>query len=172
MIFRSCWNSWRTCLHVEFDLPALSAKLNASQTGDIQASLVDHPDTQSFAQNVIFDQVSRYAWTLTTRQKTKHPAHYVQELIQQAVFDPTLRPKIDQQTIDEFVAKRQRRAAGYEPSNPAEWGEWLKERVLIPILELPNDPELPGRRHHPHRGSPPRMLLAVGTGAWPAQLQV
>ena len=134
--------TWRTCLHDEFDLPALSAKLNASQTGDIQASLVTTQTPSPFAQNVIFDQVSRYMYADDTPED-ETPSAIRAELIQQAVFDPTLRPKIDQQTIDEFVAKRQRRAAGYEPSNPAEWGEWLKERVLIPILELPNDPELP-----------------------------
>ena len=134
--------TWRTCLHDEFDLSALGAKLNASQTGDIQASLVTTQTPSPFAQNVIFDQVSRYMYADDTPED-ETPSAIRAELIQQAVFDPTLRPKINPQTIIEFIAKRQRRAPGYEPSNPEEWGEWLKERVLIPIPELPSDPQLP-----------------------------
>ena len=138
--------TWRTCLQDEFDLGALVTKLNACQAGEIRPSLVTSQTPSPFAQSVSFDQVSRYMYADDTPED-QEPSAISADLIQRAVFDPTLRPKIDADTIAEFVAKRQRHAPGYQPNTPEDWSEWLKERILIPLTELPTAPDLPESAH-------------------------
>ena len=65
------------------------------------------------------------------------------DLISQALHNDALRPRIERAVIDEFVAKRQRRFRGYAPTSEEDWGEWLKERVLLPEDELPEERPFP-----------------------------
>ena len=143
--------TWRTCLQDEFDLASLGSRLTAAQAGEIRSSLVVTQTPSPFAQSVTFDQVSRYMYADDTPED-EDPSAMSADLIQRAVFDPTLRPKIDRSTIAEFVAKRQRRAPGYEPSTAEDWAEWLKERILIPLSELPAELELPDSLRTVHAG--------------------
>ena len=117
--------TWRTCLHDEFDLSALGAKLNASQTGDIQASLVTTQTPSPFAQNVIFDQVSRYMYADDTPED-ETPSAIRAELIQQAVFDPTLRPKINPTNHRSSLSQTTAPSAGYEPEQSRGVGRMAK----------------------------------------------
>ena len=64
---------------------------------------------------MIFDQVSRYMYADDTPED-ETPSAIRAELIQQAVFDPTLRPKINPQTIIEFVANDSAERQGTNPA--------------------------------------------------------
>ena len=153
--------TWRTCLQDEFDLDGLNARLDATQTGAIQPSLVVTQTPSPFAQSVTFDQVSRYMYADDTPED-EDPSAISADLIQRAVFDPTLRPKIATSTIAEFVQKRQRRAPGYEPSSTEDWGEWLKERILTPSAELPDTAELLSGA----------LTVAVGERTWLTHIEL
>jgi len=135
--------TWRTCLDDEFDLPNLLEMLGEVQSGHIKWTFVTTTTPSPFAQNLTFNQVSRYMYADDTPEDGQ-PSDLSTDLIAQALRDESLRPKIDQQVVDEFIAKRQRRFPGYEPTTQEDWGEWLKERILIPANELPEDMDLPG----------------------------
>jgi ATP-dependent Lhr-like helicase len=65
------------------------------------------------------------------------------DLIRQAVFDQSLRPAIAPAVIADFEARAQRTRAGYVPEGETELGEWVKERVAIPLAEWFEDAPVP-----------------------------
>lgn len=134
--------SWRTCLDDEFDLPALDTILTQLQDGTIDWSFVTTTSPSPFAANLTFGQVSRYMYA-DDRPEDDAASALSDDLIGHALHNDALRPRIERSVIDEFEAKRQRRFPGYQPVSPDEWGEWLKERILIPLAEIPDDAELP-----------------------------
>lgn len=130
--------TWRTCLDDEFDLPALTQRLQEVQDGHLSWTLVHSQAPSPFAKNLTFDQVSRYMYADDTPEDDALSALST-DLISQALHNDALRPRIAPGVIAAFEAKRQRREAGYEPSTAQDWQEWLKERILIPAAELPPD---------------------------------
>ncbi len=127
--------TWRTCLVDEFDLAALGAMLDELRDGQISWSHVTTAAPSPFAANVTFDQISRYMYADDSPTRAGSSS-LSDELIANAIANESLRPKLSPETIEEFLSKRQRRLAGYEPATSEDWLEWLKERVFIPQHEL------------------------------------
>ncbi len=134
--------TWRTCLDDEFDIPALMDRLTEIQDGTITWSYATTETPSPFARNLTFGQVSRYMYADDTPDDDT-TSKLSTDLITEALYNQALRPRIRADIVAEFLAKRQRRAAGYAPESPEEWAEWLKERVLLPAAELPDDAALP-----------------------------
>lgn len=133
--------TWRTCLDDEFDLPALMGRLGEIADGTMTWSFVKTSSPSPFAHNLTFGQVSRYMYADDTPDDDALSV-LSEDLISHALHNDALRPRIEQSVIDAFELKRQRRHPGYEPSSEEEWSEWLKERILIPALELPTPLEI------------------------------
>jgi len=138
--------TWRTCLDDEFDLPALTQRLQELQDGSISWTLVHTQTPSPFAKNLTFDQVSRYMYADDTPEDDTLSALST-DLISQALHNDALRPRIESAVVTAFEAKRQRREPGYAPNSPEDWQEWLKERILIPATELPQDFTPPPHSH-------------------------
>ncbi len=162
--------TWRTCLDDEFDLPALSQRLQDIQDGTISWTLVRTQTPSPFAKNLTFGQVSRYMYADDTPEDDTLSALST-DLISQALHNDALRPRIEPGVIAAFEAKRQRREPGYEPQSEADWQEWLKERILIPTDELPDTfvlpadgcwIDLPDRRWVTHR----ELLAHLFNSGW------
>jgi ATP-dependent Lhr-like helicase len=134
--------TWRTCLDDEFDLPALDEILGEIADGTVSWSLVTTTTPSPFAHNLTFGQVGRYMYADDTPEDGGASV-LSDDLISQALHNDALRPRIEPSVIEEFVAKRQRRFPGYEPASAEDWGEWLKERILIPTNDIPSDADLP-----------------------------
>ena len=130
--------TWRTCLADEFDLPALRNMLAEVQDGSLPWACVATATPSPFARNLAFDQISRYMYADDTPERDDLSA-LGDDLIEQAVNDETLRPRLRPEVVAAFVAKRQRRVEGYEPRSLDDWLEWAKERVLTPASEWPTD---------------------------------
>ena len=127
--------TWRTCLDDEFDLDNLMSILQEIQDGVIEWSFVTTTTPSPFAQDLTFNQVSRYMYADDTPEDDSLSL-LGDDLITQAVHNDALRPTIDPTVVEEFEAKRQRTFSGYAPEEPDDWHEWLKERILIPAAEL------------------------------------
>lgn len=136
--------TWRTCLEDQFDLPALYEVLDELEQGATRWSLVTTQTPSPFARDLTFNQVSRYMYADDTPEN-EDPSALNGDLISQAVHDPSLRPQIEPDIARTFQQKRQRRFPGYAPESAEDWLEWVKERILIPAAEWPE--ELPS---HPH----------------------
>ena len=166
--------AWRSCLADEFDLPALRLLLGELQTGALGRSFIDIDAPSPFAAAVTFDQLSRYMYANDAPERPDSSA-LGDDLIEQAVHDQSLRPRLKPTVIEAFEAKRQRRAEGYAPRSTGEWLEWAKERVLIPADEWPAEVEhdrlvrleTGGRAWIAHLQTA-RALVDTGLGAGPA----
>ena len=132
--------TWRTCLADEFDLPALRTLLGDLRDGALPWTCVSTATPSPFAGNLAFDQISRYMYADDKPERDDLSA-LSDDLIQRAVGDASLRPRLRRQVVEAFEAKRQRRAEGYEPRRLEDWLEWAKERVLTPESEWPADVE-------------------------------
>lgn len=130
--------TWRTCLDDEFDLPNLLKVLGELEDGTISWQFVTSTTPSPFAQHLTFNQVSRYMYADDTPEDDA-TSSLGEDIISQALHNYALRPRIEPAVIQAFLAKRQRHQAGYEPSSEEEWAEWVKERTLIPIQELPEE---------------------------------
>ncbi len=130
--------TWRTCLVDEFDLPALKARLEDLRSGAIAWSLAVTKIPSPFASQLAFNQISRYMYA-DDKPEQSDASTLADDLIEQAVADASLRPRIEPAVIELFEAKRQRRSPGYAPAGPDEWREWARERVLIPAGEWPQE---------------------------------
>ncbi|MEM8766255.1 MAG: DEAD/DEAH box helicase [Pseudomonadota bacterium] len=137
--------TWRTCLDDEFDLHALEEMLGELADGVIQWSFVATGTPSPFAANITFDQINRYMYA-DDSPEVGGPSALSDRLIADVVANEQLRPKISAATIARFEAKRQRRETDYVPESDADWAEWVKERVLIPLEEAPAErrSEAPG----------------------------
>ena len=127
--------TWRTCLHDEFDMPAAVQVLADLESGAISWSVTSVSVPSPFAAAITFNQIGRYMYADDTPERGGRSS-LSDDLIRQAVFDRNLRPRIDPAVAAEFEAKIQRTAAGYAPRDTGELAEWLKERVLIPEAEF------------------------------------
>ena len=152
--------TWRTCLADEFDLPTLRALLGDLHDGALPWTCISTSTPSPFARNVAFDQISRYMYADDQPERDDLSA-LSDDLIQRAVRDDSLRPRLRLEVVVAFEAKRQRRAEGYEPRSLEDWLEWAKERVLTP------EPEWPPEVEHDHL-----VRFSSGQRTWVAHLEL
>jgi ATP-dependent Lhr-like helicase len=126
--------TWRTCLEDEFDLDALETMLTELADGLIGWTHVTGHTPSPFSANITFDQINRYMYA-DDSPEAPGPSSLSDRLISDALAHESLRPRLTAATIASFEEKRQRRHPDYAPSEPADWQEWVKERILIPSAE-------------------------------------
>ena len=126
--------AWRTCLRDEFDLPATLAVLEQAAAGELVWSAVTVPAPSPFAAGIAFDQIGRYMYGDDTPEESGASA-LSDELIRQAAFNAALRPAIATEVVMDFESRAQRTRPGYQPEGEEELGEWVKERVAVPVAE-------------------------------------
>jgi ATP-dependent helicase Lhr and Lhr-like helicase len=126
--------TYRTCLADEFDLPALHALLQELGNGTLDVGSVVTDSPSPFAANIAWGQINRYMYADDAPESTA-PSALSDDLIRAAVFDAELRPQLSRDVVDVFLGKRQRTAPGYAPTDATDFGEWLKERVMLPAQE-------------------------------------
>ena len=126
--------AWRTCLKDEFDLEAAFDVLERLVNGELDWSVATVSSPSPFAAGIAFNQIGRYMYADDAPERAG-PSALSDDLIRQAVFDQSLRPKLAPEVIADFESRAQRTRAGYVPDGPAELAEWVKERVAIPASE-------------------------------------
>ncbi len=134
--------TWRTCLQDEFDLIAAREVLARLSDGLIEIIVVRNSVPSVFASDISYDQIGRYMYADDSPEGTKS-SKLSEELVSAAIRDPSLRPPITANVIEEFELKLQRRMPGYEPEDPLELEEWIKTRVWIPQTEWFEEAEIP-----------------------------
>ncbi|MCY4143302.1 MAG: DEAD/DEAH box helicase [Gammaproteobacteria bacterium] len=132
----------RTCYRDEFDLDAAMQVLHKIQQGSIDIQVVRNKLPSPFATDITFDQIGRYMYADDEPEKKRHSA-VAGDLIEGAIRNPELRPLLDENVVNDFELKIQRRFPSYEPIEPLEVEEWVKTRVWIPIDQWFADTEIP-----------------------------
>ena len=126
--------TWRTCLWDEFDMGNLKALLQELEQNDI--SIVDaYPASPSpFAAEIIHWQTHTHMYeddtpVLTTESGLR------EDILKDAVFTSSLRPRISEKLIHYFVGRLDRTAPGYTPDSAEDLYDWVTERILLPMEE-------------------------------------
>jgi ATP-dependent Lhr-like helicase len=126
--------TWRTCLHDEFELEALKLVLGELAEGQIRVSEVTTSAPSPFAADLLWKQTNRLMYEDDLPEAAAGPG-LSQELLRELVFSPQLRPRFPASLLDEFERKLQRTFPGYAPRSAEELVEWVKERVIVPEQE-------------------------------------
>jgi len=124
--------SWRTCLEDEFDLSTLTDLLNRLSDGEISWRYTESNSPSPFAANLSWGQINHYMYA-DDQPDSKSPSALDDALLASTFAQ---RPRVTRAVITEFENKRKRLLADYAPLEPDDWGEWIKERVLLPAEEL------------------------------------
>ena len=126
--------TWRTCLHDEFDLEALRSHLDDLSAGSLQISECVTSTPSPFAAGL--------SWNLTNRLMYEDDAAEAgtgsslsTSLLQDLVKSGELRPRISRMMADRLQEKLHRTFSGYSPLPGTELVEWVKERLAVPPHE-------------------------------------
>jgi len=123
--------TWRTCLHDEFDIESLLLVLSELESGIIKHSEVHTTHASPFAQTVTWEQINVYMYR-EDQPASGDPSMLRDDLIRSLVFSPGFRPPVSAETVEHFERKRMRLSSGYSPGTDRDLIDWVKERLLIP----------------------------------------
>jgi len=123
--------TWRTCLHDEFDIESLKLVLAELESGAIRYTEAHTAHASLLAQAVTWEQVNIYMYR-EDQPGSGDPSRLREDLIRTVVFTPGLRPAVSPEIVELFERKRMRLSPGYSPSTARDLLDWVKERILIP----------------------------------------
>ena len=126
--------TWRTCLQDEFDLVNLRLVLDELHTRQITLTEVETATPSPFAESAAWDQVTSYMY-MSDAPKASKSSKLSGSLLQEVVFDPSIRPAVTRQVIDDFERDWQRLGQGYAPQSLDELTDWVKDRWALPAQE-------------------------------------
>lgn len=126
--------TWRTCLHDEFELPELKIRLEEIRSGATRCTEARTAAPSPFVRNGLWRLTNQLMYEDDT-PVTARVTNLSDELLREAVFDAELRPEIPEAVLRDFERKAQRVFPGYAPGSPSEVLEWVKERLFIPESE-------------------------------------
>lgn len=123
--------TWRSCLHDDFDLETLRRLLAEIGGGEIKLGEARTTVASPMALGLIWQQTNKYMYADDTPETGKVSA-LGHDLIRELAVTPHLRPRLPAELVRFFEEKRQRTAPGYGPETGREVIDWVKERLLIP----------------------------------------
>ncbi len=126
--------TWRTCLHDEFDLENLKRLLDEVAGGRIRVTEATTRAASPFADGLIWRQTNRHMYEDDSPVSGKASA-LSQGLIDEVLQSSRLRPRIPSALIASVTARLQRTAPGYAPRSAEDLLDWIKERLIIPRAE-------------------------------------
>ncbi|MEE4383237.1 MAG: DEAD/DEAH box helicase [Pseudomonadales bacterium] len=124
--------AWRSCLVEDLDLPALRARLEALEAGEIAVTHVTTATPSPFAAEPGWAQINRYMYADDTPRGSGVDASGLRpSLLETVLGDDRLRPRVRQATVEDFLLRRRRLAPGWRPTDGPEFDAWLRERRLL-----------------------------------------
>ncbi len=130
--------AWRSCLKDEFDMDSLRLVLGELEQGEIEVTVARGAKPSPFASSVAWRQINEEYMYATDDPGSSGKSNLREDLVRSVAFDAESRPQVDAELVDEFEAKRQRRAEGYAPSDELELKEWLRDRIALRATEWEN----------------------------------
>ncbi len=126
--------TWRDCLHVQFELETLKMLLEEIESGAIQITEVNTKTPSPFADGIIWRQTNTLMYQ-DDSPDSKLRTNLSDSLLKEVMVSSHLRPRFSEVLLQTFREKMQRTAPGYAPDSPEELVLWVKERLFIPITE-------------------------------------
>ncbi|MCB9377624.1 MAG: DEAD/DEAH box helicase [Holophagales bacterium] len=122
--------TWRTCLHDEFELDALRARLGEVASGAIRVAHVRTPRPSPLAANLVWRRTNELMYeddTPSARRGSALSADLVREI---ALAGESA--KLPPELVEAYRRRAQRLLPDYPPTSALELVEWVKERLWIP----------------------------------------
>lgn len=129
--------TWRSIMEDEFDLPALFMLLDELQSGTTEIVETVTGSPSPFASGIIHQHTEKFMYK-DDSPESGSPSSLDDNYIRDFIYGKDFILDIPVDVMDEFTQKRQRIYPGYEPSDPYELLDFLKERVFIPSSEWKN----------------------------------
>ncbi|MCB1318932.1 MAG: hypothetical protein KDK34_01700, partial [Leptospiraceae bacterium] len=126
--------TWRNCLHDDFELERLKDLLNEIHNGRITVSECATRSASPFAANLIWEETNYYMYRDDTPEGERKSS-LDSGLLADVIFQNNRQLRVSMAALNDFMARRQRTAPGYAPADALECVEWIKERGLLPFTE-------------------------------------
>ncbi len=121
--------TWRTCLHDEFDLENLKKMLGRARCGELPIQEVRTESPSPFAKGLMWRHTNELMYGDDTPE-TRGPG-VSSDVLQDLVFTSGGRPRLPLELVEGFRRKVQRLAQGYAPAPGDELCHWISERLLL-----------------------------------------
>jgi len=126
--------TWRGCLHNEFEIEPLLNLLEEIRTGEIRITEINTKKPSPFAEGIIWRQTNQYMYE-DDSPRSKLRTSLSDTLLKEVMYSSHLRPRFSEELLRSFQEKLHRVAEGYSPSSAEELLHWVKERLYIPADE-------------------------------------
>ncbi len=122
--------TWRSCLHDDFDLSSLSLILDEIREGEIAVSEAVTKSPSPFSAGIIFAHTNQHMYEDDTPLGGQ--SNLKDDLIRGIVHESGLRPMLPEALAEEFRQKIQRTWPEYCPRSAEDLYDWVEERIVIP----------------------------------------
>ncbi len=126
--------AWRTCLQDEFELEALRGVLDEVRDGVIRVHEVRTETPSPFAANVLWRETNTLMYADDSASGVRRGG-LSRDLVREVATSSALRPRLSADIVARLEAKLQRTAPGWTPRDADDLGDWVRERLLIPLVE-------------------------------------
>jgi ATP-dependent helicase Lhr and Lhr-like helicase len=128
--------TWRSCLSDLFDLEGARKLALDIAEGRIEVSVFASRAPSPFAREAVWREVSDSMYR-TDELEAKVSSSVSDRVVAEALRSARLRPRLDPSVVSDFEARLKRLVPLWAPEDAFSFAEWTKERVLIPVSELP-----------------------------------
>jgi ATP-dependent Lhr-like helicase len=128
--------TWRSCLSDLFDLEGARKLALDIAEGRIEVSVFASRAPSPFAREAIWREVSDSMYR-TDELEAKVSSSVSDRVVEEALRSARLRPRLDPSLVRDFEERLKRLVPLWAPEDAFAFAEWTKERVLIPVSELP-----------------------------------
>jgi ATP-dependent Lhr-like helicase len=125
--------TWRSCLHDDFDLKSLTQVLDEIREGGIKVSEVMTKTPSPFASGIVYDHTNQRMYEDDTPLGGQ--SNLREDLIKGIVHESGLRPMLSGDLVAEFNQKLQRTYPDYCPRSSDDLYDWVEERIFIPLSQ-------------------------------------
>ncbi len=128
--------TWRSCLADLFDLEGARALAADVAQGRATISAFSSRAPSPFAREALWKEAGENMYRGDQLQG-KASSSVSDSVVAEALRSARLRPRLDPGLVADFEARLKRLVPGWGPDDPMALAEWARERVLIPVAELP-----------------------------------
>ena len=129
--------TWRSCLSDLFDLEGTRDLIRRIAGGSVEVSVFRSRAPSPFAREAVWHEVSDNMYR-TDELAARATSSVSDAVVAEALRSARLRPRVDPALLDDLEARLKRLVPGWGPEDAFGLAEWVKERVLVPVSELPS----------------------------------
>ena len=134
--FPAIVETWRSCLGDLLDLEGAASLAREVAAGRVELSSFAARMPSPLARESVWREIGENVYA--GDELASRPSSSVSDrVISEALRSARSRPKLGRDLVLDYERRLKRLLPGWGPEDPAAFAEWIKERVLVPVSELP-----------------------------------